>query len=180
MSSRPSFNLNDIGDVGNWYNDVVSTPIEPGSTVKAFTIAAAIEEGVYQADETFKSGSFKIDQIDRPVTDYNQNWGAITFAEGFQRSSNVAMSKLVWDKLGPDRYLDYLRAFHFDQPSEIDLPREQAGTLLYRYPIEQLTTAFGQGSTMTPIQLIKAATALANDGNMMKPYVIDRKSTRLN
>ena len=172
MSNRPSYNPNDLGDVENWYNDIVSTPIEPGSTVKAFTIAAAIEEGLYNPDETFKSGSYKIDQIERPVTDWSQRWGNITYAEGFQRSSNVAMSKIVWDKLGPERYLDYLRAFHFDQPTGIDLPREQAGTLLYRYPIEQLTTSFGQGSTMTPIQLVKAATALANDGKMMKPYVI--------
>lgn len=172
MSSRPSYNPNNLGVVENWYNDVVSATIEPGSTVKAFTIAAAIEEGLYDANETFKSGSFKIDQIDRPVTDYNQSWGEITYGEGFERSSNVAMAKIVWDKLGSERYLDYLRAFHFDQPTGIDLPREQAGTLLYRYPIEQITTSFGQGSTMTPIQVVKAATALANDGKMMKPYVI--------
>src|SRR5690625_440992 len=172
MSSRPSFNLNDIGDVENWYNDIVSTPIEPGSTVKAFTIAAAIEEGVYNPNETYQSGFYKIDQIERPIADVFQDWGEITYAEGFERSSNVAMSKLVWEKLGTERYLEYLRAFHFDQPTGIDLPREQAGTLLYRYPIEQLTTSFGQGSTMTPIQLVKAATALANDGKMMKPFVI--------
>ncbi|MBU5595393.1 PASTA domain-containing protein [Amphibacillus sp. MSJ-3] len=174
MSSRPSYNPNDLEDVENWYNDVVSTPIEPGSTVKAFTLAAAIEEGVYNPKETYKSGSYSIDQIDRPITDYNKSWGNITYEEGFQRSSNVAMSKLVWEKLGTDRYLDYLKAFHFDQPTEIDLPREQAGTLLYRYPVEQLTTSFGQGSTMTPIQIVKAATALANDGKMMKPYVIKK------
>lgn len=172
MSNRPSYNPNNLGDVENWYNDIVSTPIEPGSTVKAFTIAAAIEEGLYNPSEVYKSGSYKIDQIERPVTDWSQRWGNITFAEGFERSSNVAMSKIVWEKLGPNRYLDYLRAFHFDQPTGIDLPREEAGTLLYRYPIEQLTTSFGQGSTMTPIQLVKAATAIANDGKMMKPYVI--------
>lgn len=172
LSNRPSYNPNNLGDVENWYNDIVSTPIEPGSTVKAFTIAAAIEEGLYNPSEVYKSGSYKIDQIERPVTDWSQRWGNITFAEGFERSSNVAMSKIVWEKLGPNRYLDYLRAFHFDQPTGIDLPREEAGTLLYRYPIEQLTTSFGQGSTMTPIQLVKAATAIANDGKMMKPYVI--------
>lgn len=172
MSNRPSYNPNDLADVENWYNDVISTPIEPGSTVKPFTIAAAIEEGVYNPTETYQSGSYDIDQIDRPITDYNQNWGEITYEEGFQRSSNVAMSKIVWEKLGEDRYLDYLKAFHFDQPAGIDLPREQAGTLLYRYPIEQLTTSFGQGSTMTPIQMVKASTALANGGKMMKPYVI--------
>ncbi|WP_440895194.1 penicillin-binding protein [Amphibacillus sp. Q70] len=172
MSNRPSYNPNELDDVENWYNDIVSTPIEPGSTVKPFTIAAAIEEGVYNPKETYKSGSYAIDQIDRPITDYSQNWGEISYEEGFQRSSNVAMSKIVWEKLGTDLYLDYLKAFHFDQPTGIDLPREQAGTLLYRYPVEQLTTSFGQGSTVTPIQMVKASTALANDGKMMKPYVI--------
>lgn len=172
MSNRPSYNPNDIGEVDNWYNDIVSTPIEPGSTMKVFTIAAAIEEGLYDPEETYQSGSFKIDQITNPVNDYNRTWGQITYAEGFQRSSNVAMSKLVWDKMGTTTFLDYLQAFHFDRPTGIDLPREQAGSILYNYPIEQLTTSFGQGTTVSPIQLIKAATAIANDGAMMKPYVI--------
>ncbi|WP_017471796.1 penicillin-binding transpeptidase domain-containing protein [Amphibacillus jilinensis] len=172
MSNRPSYDPNDLGNVENWFNDVVSTPIEPGSTIKAFTIAAAIEEGVYDPKETYQSGSFKIDRIENPITDYRQHWGEITYEEGFQRSSNVAMSKLVWEKLGPDTFLNYLEAFHFDRPTGIDLPREQPGQILYRYPIEQLTTSFGQGTTVTPIQMIQAATALANDGQMMKPYVI--------
>ncbi|SEN63541.1 penicillin-binding protein 2B [Amphibacillus marinus] len=174
MSNRPSYDPNQLGDVTNWYNDIVSTPIEPGSTMKSFTIAAAIEEGVYNPNETYQSGTYKIDRIDRPIPDYRRHWGEITYAEGFQRSSNVAMSKLVWEKIGTDRFLDYLKAFHFDQPTGIDLPREQAGTILYRYPIEQLTSSFGQGTTVTPIQMIQAATAIANDGKMMKPYVIDR------
>ncbi|CQR47796.1 Penicillin-binding protein 2B [Paraliobacillus sp. PM-2] len=174
MSNRPSYNPNDLGRVDNWYNDVVSTPIEPGSTMKTFTLASAIEEGVFHPNETYKSGSYKIDQINRPVTDYNQNWGTISYLEGFQRSSNVAMSKLVWEKIGPDTFLDYLKAFHFNEETGIDLPREQAGTLLYNHPIEKLTASFGQGATVTPIQLIQAATAIANDGKMMKPYTIAR------
>ncbi|SDB87517.1 penicillin-binding protein 2B [Pelagirhabdus alkalitolerans] len=172
MSNRPSYNPNQLENVTNWYNDVVSTPIEPGSTMKAFTIAAAIEEGVYDPDETYESGSYSIDQIDRPITDYRRHWGEITFEEGFQRSSNVAMSKLVWEKLGTETFHDYLEAFHFDRPTGIDLPREEAGTILYRYPIEQLTTSYGQGTTVTPIQMLKAATAIANDGKMVQPYVI--------
>ncbi|WP_067838849.1 penicillin-binding transpeptidase domain-containing protein [Amphibacillus sediminis] len=174
MSNRPSYDPNHIGDVDNWFNDVVSTPIEPGSTMKIFTLAAAIEEGVYNPKEKFRSGSYKIDQIDRPVTDYNQSWGEISFEEGFQRSSNVGVSKLVWEKIGVNRFLDYLNAFHFDRTTGIDLPREQAGTILYRYPIEQLTASYGQGTTVTPIQLIQAATAIANDGQMMKPYIIQK------
>ncbi|MFB1051927.1 penicillin-binding protein [Paraliobacillus sp. JSM ZJ581] len=172
MGNRPSYNPNDLGEVENWYNDVVSVPIEPGSTMKIFTLASAIEEGVFNPNETFKSGSFKIDQIIRPITDYNQSWGSISYLEGFQRSSNVAMAKLVWDKIGTDTFLDYLKTFHFDQKTGIDIPREKAGTLLYNHPIEKLTASFGQGATVTPIQLIQAATAIANDGKMMKPYTI--------
>lgn len=172
LGNRPSYNPNDLGDVSNWYNDVVSTPIEPGSTMKIFTLAAAIEEGVYNPDEYYKSGTYKIPEINRPVPDYRKHWGSITFAEGFQRSSNVAMAKLVWEKIGPSTFLNYLKAFHFDQETGVDLPREQAGRIVFNYPIEQLNAAFGQGTTVSPIQLIQAATAIANDGEMMKPFVI--------
>lgn len=172
MGSRPSYNPNDLSNVTNWYNDIVSTPIEPGSTMKIFTIAAAIEKGVYNPNETYQSGTYKIPEITRPVPDYRKHWGTITYAEGFQRSSNVAMAKLVWEKIGPSGFLDSLKDFHFDQLTGIDLPREVMGQLVYRYPIEQLNTAFGQGSTVTPIQLVKAATAIANNGKMMTPYII--------
>lgn len=172
MGSRPSYNPNDLGDVPNWYNDIVSTPIEPGSTMKIFTLASAIEEGVYNPNETYQSGTYKIPEITRPVPDYRKHWGTITYAEGFQRSSNVAMAKLVWEKIGTDTFLEYLKAFHFDQLTGIDLPRETMGRLVYRYPIEQLNAAFGQGTTVTPIQIVKAATAIANKGQMMTPYII--------
>lgn len=172
MGSRPSYDPNQLGDVQNWYNDVISTPIEPGSTMKVFTIAAAIEEGLYNPDEKYMSGTYKIPEIIRPVPDYRRHWGEITYSEGFQRSSNVMASKLVWEKLGPAKFLEYIKAFHLDEPSGIDLPREQTGRLVYRYPIEQLNAAFGQGTTVTPIQMLKAATAIANEGKMMTPYVI--------
>src|SRR5699024_8129144 len=57
LTNRPSYNPNDPENVENWYNDVISTPVEPGSTMKVFTWASAIEEGVYDGDDTFKSGS---------------------------------------------------------------------------------------------------------------------------
>src|SRR5699024_4970600 len=76
------------------------------------------------------------------------------------------------EKLGTDKYLDYLKAFDFDKITGIDLPNEVHGVLLYNRGIEQITTSFGQGTTMTPIQQLKAATAIANDGEMVKPYVI--------
>ncbi len=174
MSNRPSYNPNNLGKVSNWYNDVVSNPFEPGSTMKIFTLAAAIEEGVFNPDETFESGSYQNDQMNSPIHDWRRNWGTITYKEGIQRSSNVAAAKLVWEKLGPDKFLDYLKAFHFDQATGIDLPNEQPGHILYDWPIEKVTTAYGQGTTVTPIQLMMAASAIANDGKMMKPYVISK------
>ncbi|MDL4841270.1 penicillin-binding protein [Aquibacillus rhizosphaerae] len=174
MSNRPSYNPNDIGKVENWYNDVISTPFEPGSTMKIFTLAAAIEEGVYNPNEQFKSGTYKIDEITRPIKDWKKTWGNISYEEGIQRSSNVGASKLVWEKMGTDTFLEYLNAFDFDQKTEIDLPSEQAGKILYNWPIEKLTASYGQGTTTTPMQLVKAASAVANNGNMVKPYVVSK------
>lgn len=176
MSNRPSFDPNDPKDVQNWYNDIISTPFEPGSTVKMFTWAAAIDAGVYHGDELYKSGRYQINPVVDPVHDHNQGrgWGAIPFDEGFRRSSNVAASKLVWDKLGPEKYFEYLQAFDFDEKTNIDLPEEVAGQLLYNWPREKLATSFGQGSTITPIQQMKAATAIANEGQMLQPYVIKK------
>lgn len=174
MSNRPSYNPNQPEDVKNWYNDAISTPVEPGSTVKMFTWAAAIDAGVYNGSDTYKSGKYQINPRIQAINDHNggRGWGRISFDEGFKRSSNVAASKLAWENLGSDKYLEYLKAFDFDEKTDIDLPSEVAGKILYNYPLEKITTAFGHGSTMTPIQQLKAATAIANDGKMMKPYVI--------
>lgn len=176
MSNRPSYNPNDPSDVKNWYNDAISMPFEPGSTVKMFTWAAAIEAGVYNGDEGFKSGSYRANERLQKVNDHNagKGWGSITYDEGFARSSNVASAKLVWEKLGTETYLEYLQAFDFDKKTNIDLPGEIAGQLLYNWPQEKITTGFGQGSTLTPIQQMKAATAITNEGEMLEPYIIKK------
>lgn len=176
MSNRPGYNPNNPVDVKNWYNDVISTPFEPGSTFKMFTWAAAIDAGVYNGDETFQSGSYKINPRVRKISDHNQGkgWGTISFDEGFKRSSNVAASKLVWENMGTETFMEYLTAFDFDKKTRIDLPGEVHGELLYNYPLEKLTTAFGQGTTVTPIQQVKAASAITNDGKMLQPYIIKK------
>ncbi|WP_156290431.1 penicillin-binding protein [Oceanobacillus salinisoli] len=176
MGNRPSYNPNNPANVENWYNDVISTPFEPGSTVKMFTWAAAIEEGVYNGEDIFQSGSFQVNAQINAIHDHNngEGWGTISFDEGFERSSNVAAAKLVWENIGTDKFLDYLHAFDFDKKTGIDLPGEVAGEILYNWPLEKITTSFGQGSTSTPIQQMKAATAIANDGKMVQPYVIQK------
>lgn len=76
--------------------------------------------------------------------------------------------------MGADTFYNYLDRFGFGQKTGIDLPGEATGTLLSRYPINKVTTTYGQGSTVTPMQLIQAMTAIANEGKMMQPYVIDK------
>src|SRR5690625_1765278 len=176
LSNRPSFDPNNPKDVQNWYNDIISSPFEPGSTMKIFTWAAAIDAGVYDGDEKFQSGKYQINPVVDPVHDHNQGrgWGKIPFDEGFRRSSNVAASMLVWEKLTPETYYEYLQAFDLDKPTNIDLPGEIPGQILYSWPREKLSTSFGQGSTLTPIQQVKAATAIVNEGEMLQPYVVKK------
>ncbi|MFT9598563.1 penicillin-binding protein [Mesobacillus sp.] len=176
MAQRPSFHPTTREGLDNsWHNEVVETPIEPGSTMKIFTLAAAVEENKWNPNEKYKSGSYKVTENSKPIRDHNgSGWGSITYLEGIQRSSNVAVAKLVNEKIGTEKFREYLTDFGFDQPTGIDLPNEAAGTIVYRWPIEKITTSYGQGTTVTPIQMIQAATAVANDGKMMKPRVIDK------
>lgn len=176
MSNRPSYNPNKPVEVENWYNDVVSTPVEPGSTAKIFTWAAAIDSGVYDEEETFQSGRYQVNSKIQPINDHNrgQGWGKITYDEGFLRSSNVAASKLMWEKMGSETYLEYLKRFDLDKSTGIDLPGEVHGKITYDWPRDKMSTSFGQSSTLTPIQQIKAASAIVNEGKMMQPYVIQK------
>ncbi|MDR0137259.1 penicillin-binding protein [Metabacillus idriensis] len=172
MGQRPSFDPN-VRDINNYYNDAVAYPFEPGSTMKIFTLAAAIEEGVFNRNELYQSGAYKVEG--GRIRDHNKTgWGTISFLEGVQRSSNVAMAILAKEKLGPDRFMQYMNKFGLNEETGIDLPNEANGKFNYKYDIEKVTTAFGQGSTVTPIQQVQAATAIANGGKMMKPYIIDK------
>jgi penicillin-binding protein 2B len=174
MGQRPSFHPKTReGIIESWHNESIETSFEPGSTMKIFTLAAAIEEHVFDPNEWYKSGAFKVGPD--TIRDHNWvGWGNITYLEGVQRSSNVAFAKLASEKLGFEKFREYLTKFGFEQPTGIDLPNETSGTILFNWPLEKVTTAFGQGSTLTPIQQIQAATAIANDGKMMKPHVIKK------
>ena len=173
MSQRPTFNPDTRdGDNMKWLNEAIEETIEPGSTMKTFTLASAIDTGVWYPNQSYPSGQYRVH--DRVINDYNKvGWGYITYLQGFQRSSNTAMAHLL-KLIGEDVFFDYLDRFGFGKKTGIDLPNEATGTLLSNYPVERVTTTFGQGSTVTPIQLIQALTAIANDGKMMQPYVIDR------
>ncbi|MGG5737256.1 MULTISPECIES: penicillin-binding protein [Bacillus cereus group] len=173
MSSKPSYNPNK-GDIEYFLNDPIANAYEPGSTMKVFTLAAAINEGVYNGKEYFQSGKYAVGSAE--IKDHNggYGWGSITFDEGFERSSNVAFSILEDQLLKPNKFKQYMNKFGFNQKTGIDLPGESKNTLLLNTQIQQVTTSFGQGSTVTPIQIVQAATAIANDGKMMQPYIVDK------
>ena len=174
MSNRPSFNPNHYEQITNYMNFAISDRFEPGSTMKMFTLAAALEEGAISMDEYFQSGTYRIGN--RTISDHNQGrgWGMISYLEGMERSSNVAFSKIALEKLGTEKLYEYIERFGFSNTTGIDLPNEATGLIANRYTIDAATTAFGQATAITPIQQIQAATAIANGGKMMKPYVIDR------
>ena len=173
MSNRPSFNPNEYEEIENYTNYNISSRFEPGSTMKIFTLAAAVEEGVYNGEAEFESGTYQV--TDRTIRDHNdgEGWGEISFNEGVQRSSNVAFSKIAIEILGPDRLYEYIDKFGFREPTGIDLPNEvNGGEIAESYAIDAATTAFGQATSISPMQQVKAATAIANNGKMMKPYVV--------
>ncbi|MEK4278530.1 penicillin-binding protein [Cytobacillus sp. FSL R5-0377] len=175
MGQRPSFHpKTKEGIEDTWHNEVIENSFEPGSTMKIFTLAAAIEEGKFDPNEWYKSGSYKVTENSPAIRDHNQGrgWGSITYLEGVQRSSNVAFAKIVKEKLGYEKYREYLTKFGFENPTGIDLPNETGGKIAYEWPLDKVTTGFGQGTAITPIQQIQAATAIANDGKMMQPHVI--------
>lgn len=176
MGQRPSFHpKTKVGIEESWHNEAIETSFEPGSTMKVFTLAAAIEENAFNANDIYQSGSYKVTAKDKAIHDHNiRGWGPITYLEGVQRSSNVAFAKIANEKLGFEKFREYLTAFGLDRPTGIDLPNETTSKIQYTYPIEKITTAFGQGTAITPIQQVQAATAIANGGKMMKPHVVSK------
>lgn len=173
MSQRPTFEPNTREGLStNWLNEVTEQTIEPGSTMKIFTLASAIEEGVWAPNATFKSGSYTI--YDTTIRDHNVvGWGNISYLEGFQRSSNVSMAYLL-NQIGEKTFIEYIKLFGFGQKTGIDLPSEATGIIADSGPVERITTTYGQGTTVTPIQMVQAMTAIANEGKMMQPYIIDK------
>lgn len=176
MGQRPSFDpKTKEGIEKGWHNEAIETSFEPGSTMKIFTLAAAVQEKVFNPNEIYQSGSYQVTKKDKAIHDHNYSgWGPITYLEGVQRSSNVAFAKIAKEKLGFERFRDYLTKFGFDKPTGIDLPNETSGKIQFTYPIEKITTAYGQGTAITPIQQIQAATAIANDGKIVKPHVVKK------
>lgn len=171
-TSYPSFNPN-IRDLTSYLDPVVSYAFEPGSTMKTFTYMAAMENNKYKGNDTFMSGSINI--YDDVVRDWKrEGWGTITYDRGFTLSSNVGIANLVQKYINRNILKDYFLDLGFGTKTGIELPNEQPGKIDFKYDLEVATAGFGQGITTTPIQNIQALTTIANDGVMLKPYIIDK------
>ena len=171
-ATSPSFNPNNLNSLKSYLNPLISYEYEPGSTMKIFSWASSIEDGLYDGSKKYKSGS--IDVADVTIKDSNKTgWGEIDFDTGFAYSSNVGAVKLAL-ALGGTKLKEYYLKYGFGKKTGIELPAEASGKINFYYPSEIATASFGQGVTITPIQMLQALTAIANNGVMLKPYIVDK------
>ncbi len=177
IASRPSGNPND-GSSRARQEDFKNRPamdqIEPGSVMKPFVVAAALEEGLVTASTIIdcELGAWSVGG--RTIHDDHAK-GAISVSDVIKYSSNIGSAKLGL-MLGPVKVFDYLKAFGFGRSTTLGLPGEVSGqmrTAANVRTIELATTSFGQGITASPIQLAAAAAAIANGGVRMTPTIVD-------
>ena len=172
-STYPNFNPNDLNTITSYMNPLVSYEYEPGSTMKVFSFAASIEEGQYKGSDTYKSG--KIEVADAVISDFNKGygWGEISYDTGFAYSSNVAATKLGL-ALGKDKLKSYYKTLGFGSKTDIELANEVKGKIDFTYKSELATASFGQGITVTPVQMLQALSSVTNDGTTLKPYIVNK------
>ncbi|MBD2364569.1 penicillin-binding protein 2 [Anabaena minutissima FACHB-250] len=178
LVSQPTYNPNEYSkaDISLFKNWTVSDLYEPGSTFKPLNVAIALENGVINADDTFNDpGAIQIGKYTIRNAGLN-GYGQISIAQILQNSSNIGMVKII-QKLKPSVYYNWLERLGVGQPVDTDLPSVASGKLknqeiFIRSPIENATTSFGQGFSLTPLQLVQMQGALANGGKLVTPHVI--------
>lgn len=170
--SEPSFDPN-ILNITNYENPLTSFVYEPGSVMKIFTYMCAIEKGTYVGNKTYMSGNIDIEGT--KIYDWNKyGWGEITYDHGFEMSSNVGTVNMMQNFLTKDDLKQCLTSYGFGSPTNIELPRELSGSLVFNYPVEVAAASYGQGITATPIQQLQALSIIANNGHMLKPNIISK------
>ena len=182
MASTPQMDLNDYTSYNNLYqsasefNRAVSMQYEPGSVFKILTMAAAIDSGLVAPRTTYlDTGFYQIGGVN--IFNWDQGaWGVQDMVGCLQHSLNVCMARLA-DLMGEKTFYTYMRRFGIGHPTGIDLSDETNGRLKDPadndwYKVDLGTNSFGQGVAVTPIQMMAAASALANDGKMVYPHVL--------
>lgn len=178
MANFPNFNPNEYGkvdDMSFFMNNAVSLPYESGSVFKTITLAIGIDDGKIDPETTYvdtgviSEAGYNIKNSDK------KSYGTQTMTEVLEKSLNtgvIHIEKLVGNK----KFAEYVKGFGFGEKTGIDLPSEASGNIknleFLKRNIEFFTASFGQGITMTPIQLLSAYSAIANNGMLMKPQII--------
>jgi cell division protein FtsI (penicillin-binding protein 3) len=175
MANYPTFNPNAYSrySLTQLRNRVVVDSFEPGSTFKVFTIASALDSDVIKATDVYncENGTFRI--ADRVIHDDHPQ-SRLTVSEIIKYSSNIGAAKIGL-KMGEKRLSSYLRNFGIGGRTGIDLPGEVSGNLKrHWYGVDLANISFGQGVSVSAIQLVSAVSAIANGGNLMRPYLVER------
>lgn len=176
-TQRPTFNADTKEGITEdfvWRDILYQSNYEPGSGMKVMTLASSIDNNTFPSGEYFNSSEFKI--ADATTRDWDVNEGLttgsmMTFLQGFAHSSNVGMS-LLEQKMGDATWLDYLKRFKFGVPTRFGLTDEYAGQLPADNIVSIAQSSFGQGISVTQTQMLRAFTAIANDGVMLEPKFI--------
>lgn len=174
LANAPTFDPNDRGTIPSSHrrNRAINDFYEPGSTFKAVLAAAALEHGVVRPDEMIfcENGAMPVGKW--VIHDHHRH-GWLSMAETIAVSSNIAAAKMG-EKLGRERFHQFLVDLGFGKPTGVDLPAEVGGMLrpLANWSrINLVTTSFGQGIAVTPLQMARAFAAIANGGQVVQPYV---------
>lgn len=177
MASRPGYDLNDFRSSTDdqRLNRAIGFVFEPGSTFKAITISAALNEGIVTPDTVFDCENGLWIYKKRPLRDYHP-YGRLSVADGLKKSSNILTAKVAVS-LGEKMFYGYMRGFSIGRQMGIDLPGEEVGIL---HPVSKWSNisitrmAIGQGVAVTALQMLSVFSTIANDGYTMKPFIIRR------
>jgi cell division protein FtsI (penicillin-binding protein 3) len=176
MATAPAFNPNDFSKFQpkEWRNKIITDHYEPGSTFKLIVAAAALESGVVSEKDLIfcENGTINVKGI--TIRDHKE-FGWLSFADIIARSSNVGAIKAA-QRVGAERLYRYAKAFGVGSTTGIGIPGEQPGLL--RPPeewsgISLASLAIGQEVAATPLQMLMAYAAVANDGKLMRPHVVE-------
>ena len=176
-TQRPTFDADTKEGITEdfvWRDLLYQSNYEPGSTMKVMTLAASIDNGTFSGGEYFNSSELKV--ADATIRDWDVNDGLsagsiMTYLQGFAHSSNVGMT-LLQQKMGDATWLEYLNRFKFGVPTRFGMSDEYAGQLPEDNVVTIAMSAFGQGISVTQTQMLRAFTAIANDGVMLEPKFI--------
>ena len=179
-SSTPSFDPN-IRNLTSYMDPLVSYAYEPGSTMKTFSYMCAINSGKYNGSDTFMSGSKTYvsarDENDTvTIKDWNngQGWGRISYDFGYAMSSNIGVANLLENVITKNELSNCYEKFGFGKKTGITLNGEVSGDIKFTYDVEAATAGYGQGIVVSPIQMLQGHTIIANNGTLLKPYIVSK------